>query len=516
MTTNVIYIYADDLGRGMLSCYGQRHFRTPHIDRLAQHGVLFQHAYGCAFCAPARASLLTGCNDCHAGGWSYNRGGAYDPLWDQPEAFDQIKEQINNTGFQSRPDEVYLADLARRAGCVTGQIGKLEWGFVTTPQELRRHGWDYHYGYYDHGQCHGFWPPYVFENGQRLDIPGNNRRDFGVHYSPHETPEAHAARWDRAGRAVYSQDLFNQKIVQFISENRDRPFFLYHPSQLPHGPLAVPEIHRAVRDHAQLTDCEKEYASMVLRLDDTVGIILDTLDRLSLAERTLIFFASDNGHEVYYNQLGRTSRRQDRAGREFDDVDYAFTSERGGDVFNGNDSFSGLKLNSLEGGTRIPFIVSGAGVAQAGRSCNHLLANYDTMATLAELWGVELPAWKDGRSFLASLGDARQAPRSPVVFAGREGPALVRADGWKVRYLTSLRRFQLFHLPTDRLEQHDWSSKRPDLLRELGSQLLRACDGNFYHGTAENHKAVRLDEYLSQSGPEEAFPQHSRWQPPQR
>jgi arylsulfatase A-like enzyme len=514
MPTNVIYIYADDLGRGMLSCYGQRHFRTPNIDRLAARGVRFENAYGCHVCAPARASLLTGYHDCHAGSWSYTRAGIYDSLFDSADNYGRVRELINNTGFQSRADEVHLAQIAKQAGCVAGQIGKLEWGFATTPEELDRHGWDYHYGYYDHAQCHGFWPPFVFENGARVDIPGNTRRDFGKSYGAADDPEHAAARWDRTGRAAYSQDLYNRKIVEFLTANRDRSFFLYHPSQLPHGPLSVPEIHPGVRDTPGLTDVEKEYASMVLRLDDTVGLIQRTLEELGIADRTMLIFASDNGHAMYYEQQGRCYMRRDLNGRAFDDADYPYTTERSGDVFNGNDSFSGQKLNSLEGGTRIPFIVSGAGVGQPGSTCEHLLANYDVMATLADMWGVPLPGWKDGLSFLSSVLGTAQKQHDHVVFAGREGPALVRPDGWKIRYITSKRKFYLYHLPTDRAEQHDRSDQRPDLVEQLGVALLRACDGNFYHGTAENHKAVRIDEYMDGRGPEDAFPPPQRWQRP--
>ena len=77
---NVILIYGDDLGRGMLSCYGQQHFETPNIDRLANEGMRFNHAYGCAFCAPSRASMLTGLHDCHNGTWTYTQGGLYDRI----------------------------------------------------------------------------------------------------------------------------------------------------------------------------------------------------------------------------------------------------------------------------------------------------------------------------------------------------------------------------------------------------------------------------------------------------
>ena len=123
---NVVYIYADDLGRGMLSCYGQPYFKTPNIDRLAAEGQRFTNAYGCAVCAPARASLLTGYHDCHAGSWSYSKGGIYKELSrENGRSCEEIRELINNTSFNERSDEVFLADIAKQAGLVTGEIGKL-------------------------------------------------------------------------------------------------------------------------------------------------------------------------------------------------------------------------------------------------------------------------------------------------------------------------------------------------------------------------------------------------------
>ena len=113
---NVIYIYADDLGRGMLSCYGQKYFQTPNIDRLADEGRRFTNAYGCCVCAPARASLLTGYHDCHAGTWSYSKAGIYKELSTGGRSYDEIRELINNTSFNERSDEVFLAE-ARMGIC---------------------------------------------------------------------------------------------------------------------------------------------------------------------------------------------------------------------------------------------------------------------------------------------------------------------------------------------------------------------------------------------------------------
>lgn len=509
---NIIYIYADDLGRGLLSCYGQKYYKTPNIDRLAAEGQRFINAYGCAVCAPARASLITGYHDCHAGHWSYTKAGIYKELSTGGRGYDEIRELINNTSFNERRDEVFLADIAKKGGLITGQVGKLEWGFSTTPERLAKHGWDYHFGYYDHVRCHGFYPPFLWENGEMVKIPGNEHPDCGKTYTV-ETPENRQRSEGRGGKQVYSQDLFNEKIEAFIRKHKNEPFFLYHPSQLPHGPVAVPEIHPLVKDVDELSLFEKEYASMVLRLDETVGMIYSLLEELGILESTVTIFASDNGHEPsYYTEEGRcTGGKVDINGRDIDHIELNYTTELANDIFNGNDGMSGKKMFSLEGGARIPFIVRFPGTPKPGSVSEHVLANYDTMATIADLLKVDFPEWKDGLSFLPELEGREQPQHKYVCFAGRVGPALVTPDGWKVRYLTPVRRFQLFYLPDDYKEENNLAEKNPEKLHEMATMLLKACDGNMYHGTWENHKAVRVDELLAGEGPEEHFPHHERW-----
>lgn len=486
--TNIVLIYADDLGRGMLSCYGQEWFATPNIDRLAAEGMRFTNAYGCAFSAPARASLLSGIHDCHEGRWTYTRGGVYKALSAGRMERSEIEELIHKASRVPAEDERFIAQIPRQAGCITGQIGKLEWGFATTGQEIRRHGWDRHYGYYDHQRCHGFYPPFLFEDGRCVEIAGNDRLDCGK--APFdESPENRAARHDRTGKAVYSQDLFNQQIVRFLRDHADQPFFLFHPSQLPHGPIDVPRIHPAVRQAQGLTDYEKEYASMVLRLDDTVGLILDELDALGIADKTMVIFCSDNGHEVYAREEGRTSgTRWDLDGRRFDNITSRFTSEAGGDIFNGNDGMAGNKFTSWEGGTRIPFIVRWPGQTPAGAVSDHFFANYDLMATFAELYDVPCPEYSDGVSLLRVLrGLEPDRTHEQIVYASGLGPALVTCDGWKLRRINEQDLFQLFHLPDDYREQNDLSDACPDRVGELACRLLAACDGDYVHGTPGDH-----------------------------
>lgn len=494
---NIIYIYADDLGRGLLSCYGQKHYKTPNIDRLANEGVRFEQYYGCSYCAPARASLLTGRHDCHAGEWTVTKGGIYKELSTGNMNFHEIRELIHKTGIQAKPEDVFLAELAKKAGYITGEIGKLEWGFATTPERMDRHGWDYHYGYYDHQRCHGFYPPFLFRNGERVDIPGNTHADCGNHPIG-DTKEKAAVRHNREGKAVYSQDLFDEEILSFLRRHKDESFFLWHPSQLPHGPISIPEIHPDLIDNQELTDYEKEYASMVLRLDQTVGMILDELEALGIAENTAVFFSSDNGHEVYYDKPGRTNcvawqGGEDLQGNSIDNIQSKFYSDTCGDVFNGNDGMAGLKRCNLEGGVRLPALMRWPGRIPPGTTSERLSANYDFLATVAEMTGESCPEGKDGISFLSSAIAPQRGDQDHdhVVYASFQGPALVDAEGWKLRYVAMNESFQLYFLPDDYREDNDLAHQYPERLERMKASLLKECDGDLKYG----HAKIQMVDY---------------------
>jgi len=504
---NIIYIYADDLGHGMLSCYGQKHFKTPNIDRLAGEGVMFHQAYGTPFCAPSRACLLTGVHDAHAGRWTFNKAGLYEAHTAGEIGLNEAFELINNTGIRPRDGQTFLASVAQRAGLLTGQIGKLEWGFSTSPEELVAHGWDYHYGYYDHFQCHGFYPQYLFENGEKIEFPENTAPRCGSgQYQPYEDGKV---PHDPKGRVTYSQDLFDEKIVEFLRAHKDEDFFLYHPSQLPHGPTYYPDHHPDVAENPDLTPCEREYASMVLRLDETVGVILDELEALGLADSTMVIFASDNGHETNYLQPGRCMNDRDLEGHPLDELNHKFYSDTCGDVFDGNGGLAGLKRTNHEGGARIPFMVRMPNSDRKGVETNHLINNYDTLATFADYLGVEGISETDGLSYLpAILGKADAQEHTHVVYSSYYGPALVSADGWKLR--TYIRRdkivdfpmfgewlenldeaiiYELYNLKEDPREEKNVGSEYPDVMKDLQRRLLRECDGNLFNGMPEAHFA---------------------------
>jgi arylsulfatase A-like enzyme len=236
---------------------------------------------------------------------------------------------------------------------------------------------------------------------------------------------------------------------------------------------------------------------MILKLDGTVGIILDELERLGIDDRTMIVFCADNGHEVYYRQEGRTTGRQvDLEGNRFDDITTKFYSETGGDVFNGNDGMGGLKFSSWEGGTRIPYMVRFPDKVIPNSLSDHMLTNYDLMPTLADLIGAKMPQDKDGVSFLPTLLERHEDQQCHewVIYASRLGPALVTAEGWKLRYINSTDSFQLYHLPSDYREENDVSTDHPDLVARLSGWMLNACDGDYQNGTPGAHLAAYPDE----------------------
>lgn len=146
---NVVFIYADDLGRGMLSHYGQKIISTPNIDRLFQQGTSFEYAI---YSAPARASLLTGYHDCRRGKWNISDGGQLEQATDYT-ILDFVERKVNAALVELPDTDLLLPQVFKCAGYVTGQVGKLDWGFTVTRQQVRKHGWDYYCGYLDH-QAH--------------------------------------------------------------------------------------------------------------------------------------------------------------------------------------------------------------------------------------------------------------------------------------------------------------------------------------------------------------------------
>lgn len=480
---NVIFIYADDLGRGLLSCEGQKIIKTPNIDKLSNMGVRFENAYGCMYCAPSRASLLSGYHDCQTDKWKIAGGAAYISLSnDKTLKHESVQEAIDNQYGDIPDDEVFLAEVFQKAGYTTAQFGKLSWGFSTTHKQLKRHGWDYYYGYYDHVRCHGFYPPFLFENGKQVMIEGNTRADCG---KAKEWDKNGDYKGDMKGKKHYSQNLILNKIIEFVRSHKDEKFFIYHPSQLPHGPTAIPEIHQDFVNNSNLTEIEKAYASMVKMLDDHVGIIVDELRKQNILDNTILVFSGDNGHEIYYPSEGKLTKSKTKtiSGEKLDNIHTKYYSETAIDVFNGNDGMAGLKRSNWEGGVRVPLIYYWKDHIEGGRTCNQVVANYDMMATFADLLNIKLPEEKHSLSYLPELlGKKNPNNRKYTVYASFMGAALVTNDGWKLRHYAPKNVFQLYYLPNDYREENNLIEKHSGKFLELKEKLIKECDGDLNNG----------------------------------
>ena len=277
---NIIYILADDLGYGDLSCYGQENFSTPSLDQLAQDGIRFtRHYAGSTVCAPSRSVLMTGLHTGHT------------PI--------RGNREVKPEGQAPLPaSTVTLAERLKEAGYVCGAFGKWGLGYPGSEGDPVKQGFDYFFGYNCQRYAHRYYPEYLWENTEKYYLEGN----------------------DWIHTVTYAPDVIQEKTLEFIRANADKPFFAYVPMVIPHAELIVPEdeifsrylgafseepyVGRPGADYGPDMSigmyCSQEhphatFAAMVHRIDLYVGQITALLGELGLTENTLIMFTSDNG-----------------------------------------------------------------------------------------------------------------------------------------------------------------------------------------------------------------------------
>ena len=404
---NVVFILADDLGYADPGCYGQRDIQTPNIDSLARDGVRFTQAYaGSTVCAPSRCCLMTGQHTGHAS----IRG--------------NLLPEVALT-----PHDPTLGQLFQRAGYRTGAFGK--WGLGTIPDMHAlptRKGFDTFYGYFHQVHAHTYFPDMLWDNEHESYFEPN----FG------------------GGRKKYSHDLITARALEFLDDNHQRPFFLYAPFTPPHGRFEVP-------DDSPYSDkpwppLARTLASMITRLDRSVGQILERLSRYSLERDTLVIFTSDNGP-------GKAA------------VDH----------FHANGPLRGYKRDLYEGGIRIPFLARWPGRIKPG-VCDEVLAFWDMPPTFAELLGQPAPAGIDGVSVLGAMlgrGPAPNANRHFYWEFHEQGfQQAVRWQDWKAVRLKDGGKtgapIELFDLAKDPGERVDLAGRQP----EITAKLMRLMDSS--------------------------------------
>ena len=341
---NIIFVLADDLGIGDLSCYGSDRQKTPNIDQLAREGIRFSNAYTPPLCGPSRACILTGRYAFRTGATNQDATGRFTPA-----------------------AETMIPKVLKPAGYVTSSIGK--WGQL--PLGPPDFGFDDYLKYTGSGV---YWN--TQEKGRTYVVNGEKRDLRDKEYLP---------------------DVMHRHLVDFMTRNRDRPFFVYYSLSQVHAEI-LPTPDSA-------PDTKDAYADNVVYMDKLVGMLVDELQRLKLREKTLVVFFGDNG------TAGGRAKGATIGGRRL----------------------SGEKGSMLEGGSLVPMIVSWPGTTPAGIVSGDLMESTDFLPTFAELGGAPLPSATilDGRSFAPQLRGEAGQPRD-WVFIQLAAMWYVREKGWKL------------------------------------------------------------------------------------
>jgi arylsulfatase A len=448
---NVVLILADDLGYRELGCFGQKRIRTPRLDRLAAEGMqLTRHYAGNAVCAPSRCVLMTGRHPGHA----VVRDNRATP----PE------------GQQPLPaDAVTIAEVLRDAGYACGGFGKWGLGGPGSTGEPLRQGFDRFFGYLCQSQAHSYYPAFLWDDATRMPL-ANDPPVPGHAGLPSGADPADPRSYDLFKGRDYAPDRIHAAALEFLRAHRDRPFFLYYPSTIPHVALHVPDAELApylaagwpdppfTRSRGGYTPHftpRAAYAALVSRLDREVGGILDTLDALGLAADTLVVFSSDNG----------TTHLAD-------EVDVPFFASVG--------ELRGLKGSLYEGGVRVPTIVRLPGRVAPGSTSAEISGFEDWLPTILDVVGRggDLPAGCDGVSLLPALEGQPVPPREFLYreIASYGGQQAVWSGRWKAvrqRLARGPAPTELYDLEADPAESRDLAGGHPEVVARLESIMER-------------------------------------------
>lgn len=417
---NIVFILADDLGYGELSCYGQEKYRTPRLDRMAAEGMRFTQHYACPTCAPSRSALLTGL---HSGHTPIRSLGGFKTL---------------------AADDLTLGEMFKGVGYATGIFGKWGLGYQDNPGRPTLHGFDEFFGQLHHIHAHFQYPYFLWKNDERFLLPEN---------------EGHR-------QARYAHDEIHAQAKKFIRAHAGEAFFAYIAYTIPHIELVVPDDSMRKYQgrwprvstpalgpgYFGAEDSLAAFAGMVDRLDQSVGEILDLLRELKIDENTLVIFTSDNGPQ----------------GEQWREV---------ADFFSGAGPLRGYKNQFLEGGMRVPMLARWPGRIAGGGESDLLCAVWDYLATFAELSGANAPK-NDGLSLLPTLlGHPEAQVRHDFLYWENPQKQLQQAVRWKNWKAISQASggWALYDLSRDLRELHDVAAEHPEILLQIEDCVRRAA-----------------------------------------
>ena len=412
---NIIYILADDLGIGDVSCYGSDKNKTPNIDQLAKGGIRFNHSYTAPLCGPSRAMILTG-------RYAFRTGAV------NQDMVADIKPQ----------DEVLIPSVLKTEGYITSLTGK--WSqFSLTPGDF---GFDDYITFQGSGD---YWATQKKKSENYIENGVNKKLD-----TLSDMP-----------------DLMHNHLVNFLTTNKDKPFFLYY---------SMVHVHALIQRTPDSKPGSDLYEDNTAYMDKLIGKLLKTLDDLKLRENTLIIFMGDNGTASQY----------------------AFRS-----TINGKE-LSGKKGTMLECGSLVPTIANWPGVIEADKVSNTLIDSSDLLPTFADVAGAKLPTKKliDGRSFLPQLTGKKGNPRE-WIFTELGNKWYVREAKWKLNREGEL--FDMSNAPFEEKLVTDFASNKEaneahnrlqKVLQELSPDkgILDNAGGSGRHASNVNKKKDKAKE----------------------
>lgn len=431
---NIVFILADDLGWADTTPYGHTTlYQTPHLDRLAQRGMLFTNAYSASpLCSPTRAAVLTGLSPARVGITSPVGHLPKVELKARPTPTAPKNQKSTQPVSASRLDTRFqtLAENLKKAGYATGHFGK--WHLGPPP-----------------------WSP--FEHGFDVDIP---------HYNGPGPRRSFVAPWQYgdflpASPKEHIEDRMATEAVTWMEKNKDQPFFLNYWMFSVHAPFDAKEEliekYRGLVDDSDLQRCAT-YAAMIESMDDAVGTLTAALDRLGLTENTIIVFTSDNGGNMYnwVEQERPTSNRPLRGG----------------------------KATIYEGGVRVPCIISWPGKIAPSSQSDAIIQSEDFHPTLLSALGITSDQPFDGIDITPALEGGtlqREAvfqyfPHSPPVPDWLPPSIAVRSGEWKLIRIfhggeNGAHDYRLYNLEKDLGETKNLASEHPEKVLALDAKI---------------------------------------------
>ncbi|MBT3277772.1 MAG: sulfatase [Phycisphaerales bacterium] len=423
---NVVLIFTDDQGYGDLSCFGAKDLATPHIDSIAKRGLKLTDFYvPCTVCTPSRAALLTGAYP--------KRIGLHEVV-----LFPESKHGLN-------PKEELLPELLKRAGYATGMFGKWHLGHHKTMMPNAQ-GFDEYFGVpYSNDMAHVH--KFAKYGGKK---PDNSKLPAKFHNYP-KLPLLHNGKvLELEPDQCYLTKRYTEKACEFITANKDKPFFVYLPHSMPHVPLYRSKAFEGSSKRGV-------YGDVIQELDWGVGEVLKTLKTLGLEKDTLVIYTSDNGGGIHYKYKGAV-----------------------------NAPLRGGKANTWDGGSRVPCVMQLPGVLPEGKVCKEMLVSFDLVPTICNLVGAPLPKAKiDGRDILPILTNPEKTadPRPLVLYCRNGNPECIRYGKWKLHVAkrdkskgpNGLRKGEklpfLFDLRADIGETKNVAKQNPAVVKKLRAMM---------------------------------------------